>query len=93
MKLDELLAALTAERYEILKRSVELGKWPDGRPLTTDEKESSLQVLIAWDLHHKPEDERIGFIPKPVKTACEDDHDHGQGDSSNTDNLIARQRH
>jgi len=74
MNFSDLLAALTPEQYEVLKRSVELGKWPDGRLLTTEEKESSLQVLIAYDICHKPVDERIGYVDTQKNTLCEDEH-------------------
>lgn len=76
MQLSDLLAALTPERYEVLKKSVELGKWPDGRVLTAEEKESSLQVLIAYDIRHKAVEDRIGYVDQTKKTACEDDHEH-----------------
>lgn len=76
MEFNDLLAALTPERYEVLKKSVELGKWPDGRLLSNEERESALQVLIAFDIRHKPLDQRIGYVDTHKKTACEDHHDH-----------------
>lgn len=76
MHFDDLLGSLTAERYEVLKRSVELGKWPDGRFLNAEEKAASLQLLIAYDRKHKPAEERIGYIPPPDQTDCDHDEPH-----------------
>ena len=73
MKLDELVRALDAEKYATLQTAVELGKWPDGRKLSTEEKSHALQVLIAYDAEHKPEEERIGYLHKPDKKDCHDE--------------------
>jgi len=89
VQFNDLLAALTSERYEILKKSVELGKWPDGRRLTADEREGALQVLIAYDLRHKAVEDRIGYVDTQKKTACEDDHDHDH-DHERNPNLIIK---
>jgi len=76
MRFNDLLFALTPERYEVLKKSVELGKWPDGRLLTMDEREGALQVLIAYDIRYKAVEDRIGYVDTHKKTACEEKHDH-----------------
>lgn len=76
MQFNDLLAALTPERYEILKKSVELGKWPDGRVLTAEEREGALQVLIAYDIRHKAVEDRIGYVDTHKNIACEDEHEH-----------------
>lgn len=76
VQFDELLAALTPDRYAVLKKSVELGKWPDGRVLSAEEKEGALQVLIAYDIRHKAVEDRIGYVYNPKKADCDEDHDH-----------------
>lgn len=81
MQFDDIVNALSEDRYEVLKRSVELGKWPDGRILSNEEKGVSLQILIAYDRKHKPQEQRIGYIPPPDKTGC--DHDEPVADHSN----------
>ena len=58
----EAIENITPEIYQSLKLAVEIGKWPDGRKLTQEQKELSLQALIAWELHNLPEDERIGYM-------------------------------
>ena len=58
----QMIENITPEIYESLKLAVELGKWADGRKLTTEQKELSLQALIAWEIQNLPEDERIGYM-------------------------------
>ncbi len=71
MDFQQLIESITPEIYENLKRSVELGKWPDGSPLSPEQREHSLQAIIAYDARHKNEEERIGFIPpKKSKEPC-----------------------
>lgn len=59
--------------YEGLRRAVELGRWPDGRLLTAEQRQTSLQAIIAWETIHLPEQERAGYIEKPG--CASDGHD------------------
>ena len=70
----QLVSTMTPEIYQSLKRSVETGKWPDGRPLTPGQRGEALQALIAWGEMHLPESERIGYIDKAHKAgdSCDD---------------------
>ena len=58
----QLISNITQEVYESLKLAVEIGKWPDGRKLTQEQKELSLQAVIAWELKNLPEEERTGYM-------------------------------
>lgn len=58
----EAIENITPEIYQSLKLAVEIGKWPDGRKLTQEQKELTLQALIAWETHNLPEEERIGYM-------------------------------
>lgn len=58
----DAIANITPEIYENLKLAVEIGKWPDGRKLTQEQKELTLQALIAWETQNLPEDQRIGYM-------------------------------
>ncbi|REF28093.1 hypothetical protein BDD26_2956 [Xenorhabdus cabanillasii] len=62
MKLDDLLSAMTPEIYQRLVQAVELGKWQDGVPLTPEQKENSLQMVMLWQARHNydPEHMTIG---------------------------------
>jgi uncharacterized protein len=53
---------ITPDIYQSLKLAVEIGKWPDGRKLTQEQKELTLQALIAWEIQNLPEDQRIGYM-------------------------------
>lgn len=67
MDFQKLIDSITPDIYESLKQAVERGKWPDGRKLTAAQREHSMQAVIAYDLRHKPEDQRVGYVP-PKKT-------------------------
>ena len=58
----EAIENITPEIYQRLKLAVEIGKWPDGRKLTREQKELTLQALIAWETQNLPEDQRTGYM-------------------------------
>lgn len=74
MTYDELIERLDPTVYRSLRLSIELGKWPDGRKLTPEQREISLQAVIYYEnLHGVPEEERTGYIDRGHKagTACD----------------------
>jgi len=75
MDFKQLIANISPEVYENLKRAIELGKWPDGKRLTPEQREYSLQAVIAYDAQHKPETQRVGYIDRGRKEegmTCDD---------------------
>ncbi len=58
----ELASSINAEVYQTFKQAVELGKWPDGRKLSQEQKELCLQAMIAYEGKHLPEDQRTGYM-------------------------------
>lgn len=58
----EAIETITPEIYESLKQAVEIGKWPDGRKLTQEQKELTLQAMIAWETQNLPEEQRTGYM-------------------------------
>ena len=40
MNVEQILAAMTPEVYDRLRLAVETGKWPDGNPLSEEQKEN-----------------------------------------------------
>lgn len=79
MTLDELIASITPETYESLKRAVELGKWADGTRLTPEQRANCMQAVIAYGERNLAEEERVGFIDRGHKEegeVCGDDHAH-----------------
>ena len=67
MDYKQLVETMTPEIYRNLRQSLERGKWPDGKPLTSDQREHSMQALIIWGLTHLEEHERIGYVDKRHK--------------------------
>ncbi len=59
-----LLSEMTAEMHQNLKTAIELGKWPSGDRLTTEQIDHCLQAVIAYDEHHLPAIERVAYIDR-----------------------------
>ncbi|AIZ32233.1 YeaC family protein [Pseudomonas sp. K1(2024)] len=58
----QMIENITPEIYQSLKTAVEIGKWSDGRKLTAEQKELSLQAMIAWEASNLPEEQRTGYM-------------------------------
>jgi len=67
MDYQELIETMPRETYLSLKRAVELGKWPDGKTLSREQRENTLQAVIAWGRAHLEEKEQVGYINKKHK--------------------------
>lgn len=81
MSFQELLQSITPEAYQNLKLAVEIGKWPDGRALSAEQRELCLQAVIVYEQKNLPEQERTGYIDRGSKAegeVCDDDHPHEQ---------------
>ncbi len=48
MNIEALLDAMTPEVYDRLRQAVETGKWPDGTPLTAEQRESTMQAVMLY---------------------------------------------
>lgn len=69
----DMLRNITPDIYQSLKLAVEIGKWPDGRKLTREQKELCLQAMIAWEQDNLPEEERTGYMgPQACKSQQKD---------------------
>lgn len=79
MYVEKLLEAVTPDVYQNFRTSIETGKWPDGKPLTREQKEICIQAVIAYEAKNFPEDERTGYVP-PKETPCDTDHDSSADD-------------
>ena len=58
----QLVETMSPDIYRNLKRAVELGKWPDGKPLSVEQRRNALEAVIAWGELHLDEQERVGYI-------------------------------
>lgn len=72
MKLDEVAQALTPEIHERFKEAVAIGKWPDGKTLTQEQKEICIQAIIAYEHKNLQVEDRTGYVP-PKNSACAPD--------------------
>jgi len=70
----ELVDSMTPDVFQRMQRALELGKWPDGRKLTPEQREQTMQAVILWGERHLDPQERVGFIDKGVKEGdvCDD---------------------
>ncbi|MBV32411.1 MAG: PA-phosphatase [Porticoccaceae bacterium] len=67
MKFRNVARSLTPEVYQIFKRAVEIGRWPDGGGLSVDQKEICMQAIIEYE-SDMPESQRTGFISSRVES-------------------------
>lgn len=68
---EALMASLDAEIIERFKRAIELGKWPDGKVLSDEQRATCMRAVIVYEHANLPEEERTGYVP-PKETPCAD---------------------
>lgn len=76
MNYEQLISSMTPAVHAALKRAIEIGKWPDGRMLTAEQKALCMEAVIAYDQRYIGEDSRVGFIDRGSKRdgeMCGDD--------------------
>ena len=59
---NELVESLTPSMVSDLKQAIELGKFPDGRVVSREQKELMIEATILYDALKLAEEERTGFI-------------------------------
>lgn len=52
MNIDHLINAMSPQVYEILKQGVEIGKWPNGVALTSEQREKATQGMMLYQGTH-----------------------------------------
>ena len=74
MDYQQLIDSMTPDIYRRLTRSLEIGKWPDGKPLTSEQREHAMRAVIAWGETHLSAEERVGYIDRGHKAGdvCDD---------------------
>ncbi len=48
MDIKQLVQSLTHDTWLSLRQAVETGKWPDGTKLTEEQRENTMQLVIAY---------------------------------------------
>lgn len=65
MTYEELIERLDPAVYQNLRRAIELGKWPDGRRVTDEQRRTCLEAVIHYEqTHNVPEADRVGYIER-----------------------------
>jgi len=59
---NDLVESLTPSMVSDLKQAIELGKFPDGRVVSPEQKELMIEAMILYDALKLPEEKRTGFI-------------------------------
>lgn len=67
MNIEQMLAVLDPEIVQRLRTAVEIGKWPNGVPLTQSQREICMQAVLTWEHKHLPEEQRTGYIDRGSK--------------------------
>lgn len=88
MDFQQMLDNITPEIYQSLKRAIELGKWPDGKLATKEQKQMCMQAVIAYETKHLPEDQHTGYIPPKPHQHC-----GGSGDVSEPEEKPLQWKH
>lgn len=55
MDAEQLIDAITPEAYERLLFAVETGKWPEGNPLSQQQRDSCMQAVMLYQSKHNAE--------------------------------------
>lgn len=70
MSFDQVAADLSAEVYEQFKLAIELGRWPDGKKLSDQQKQICLEAVLRYEQKNLPPEQRTGYIPPKKQTDC-----------------------
>lgn len=76
MNFEQLINNMTPEMVTSLKRAIEIGKWPDGKLLTMEQKETCMEAVISYEHCFVEAENRVGFIDRGSKAdgdMCGDD--------------------
>lgn len=70
MNFENAAQQISPDIYQRFKEALELGKWPDGRVLTREQKEICLQAIIVYETAQGiPENKRTGYVDSTKKTS------------------------
>lgn len=61
MQFDDLVASMSRDTYDRLVTAVETGRWPDGNKLSAEQRENSLQLVMAYQSRYIPSDQHMSI--------------------------------
>ena len=79
MTFEEIIQKIDPTIYKNFRIAIELGKWPDGRVLSQEQKEICMEACIYYEnKSNVAESDRIGFIDraKVKATPCASSSDN-----------------
>ena len=65
----EWMSVIDQDIIDVFRRAVEIGKWPDGRELSKEQRETCMQAIIVYEHQHLSPEQRTGYVP-PKESAC-----------------------
>ena len=80
----QLIDNITPEIYQNLKTAVEIGRWPNGVKLTDEQRQTSMQAVIAYEIKHLPAEKRTGYKPSSAKKGCKDNQQNTESVNDGT---------
>ena len=82
----KVIEQMNEETYQRLRRAVEIGKWPNGQVLSQEQRETSMQAVLAYEsIHSVNEEQKTGY----VDTTSSDCHDDAGNHVGNPDESVA----
>lgn len=79
MSYQETIKKLSPELIAQMRRAIEIGKWPDGRRVSDEQRANCMEAVLNWEMLHLPEHQRTGYIDRGEKQegeVCASDHHH-----------------
>jgi uncharacterized protein YeaC (DUF1315 family) len=76
MDFEKLIENITPDIHLSLKRAIEIGKWPDGKLVTQEQRSLCMEAVIAYDNKFLTQEQRVGYIDRGSKAdgdLCDDD--------------------
>jgi len=67
MDYQQVIKEMDRDTYERLKKSLETGRWPDGKVLSDEQRTHTMRAVIAYGEMNLPVTERVGYIDKGSK--------------------------
>ncbi len=78
MTYEDLIARMDPTVYRSLRQAVELGKWPDGRVLSKEQRAICMEAVIYYEnTREVAEAERVGYLDRSKSdgSSCGPDND------------------
>ena len=59
MQVQQLLAAMSSDVYSKFKQAIETGKWLDGNPLTSEQRDTVMQAIMLYQAKIEQSDQHM----------------------------------